>query len=257
MDLEEIKKGLSTEKLETYRQVLSCDNDYELIALYMAMQEIMSHFFTVVQLLEVTLRNSIHKAATAHFNNEEWFNCIPITKKSKAQVAAAYSQCIEEVGAKYTTDDLISRLPFGFWVHMLSKVYNNPRDKEHNLWQFKLNTCFANLKTDSANEKLSLNSLFQTMGTLNKFRNRLFHHEPAWKSNKTKTRHDALAHLKKMYEQHLKIIAALSASQRELITLLGIDKQFYSECSLAKYQLFTEKLTSGAYNCDNNKNTSK
>lgn len=66
LDLEEIKHGLSTEKLDTYRQVLDCKNDGELIAVYMAMQSIMSHFFPVVQLLEVTLRNSIHQAATRH-----------------------------------------------------------------------------------------------------------------------------------------------------------------------------------------------
>ena len=48
MDLEEIKRGLSTEKLETYRQILLCKSDGELIAVYMAMQSIMSHFFTVV-----------------------------------------------------------------------------------------------------------------------------------------------------------------------------------------------------------------
>ncbi|MGL0936361.1 hypothetical protein ACSTEA_23920, partial [Vibrio vulnificus] len=70
MDLEEIKQGLSTEKLETYRQVLDCKSDSELIAVYMAMQSIMSQFFSVVQLLEVTLRNSIHKSATECFEDD-------------------------------------------------------------------------------------------------------------------------------------------------------------------------------------------
>ena len=83
MDLEEIKQGLSTEKLDTYRQVLDCKNDGELIAVYMAMQSIMSHFFPVVQLLEVTLRNSIHRAATTRFKDDKWYSKIPYTDESK------------------------------------------------------------------------------------------------------------------------------------------------------------------------------
>ncbi|MFA0658943.1 hypothetical protein AB4619_25345, partial [Vibrio splendidus] len=86
MDLEEIKQGLSTEKLETYRQVLDCKSDSELIAVYMAMQSIMSQFFSVVQLLEVTLRNSIHKSATECFEDDEWYKRIPLSQESRKQV---------------------------------------------------------------------------------------------------------------------------------------------------------------------------
>ena len=103
MDLAEIKKGLSTEKLETYRQVFSCKSDHELIAIYMSMQSIMSHFFTVVQLLEVTLRNSIHQCATEQFDDPEWFKTKTISDKSKNQVTEAEQKCLDEVGAKYTT----------------------------------------------------------------------------------------------------------------------------------------------------------
>mgnify|MGYP003640520356 FL=1 len=157
MDLAEIKKGLSTEKLETYRQVFSCKSDHELIAVYMSMQSIMSHFFTVVQLLEVTLRNSIHQSASEQFEDPEWFKTKAISDQSKNQVTQAEQQCLDEVGAKYTTNDLVSRLPFGFWVHMLSRDYNNSRDKDHNLWQFKFNQCFPNAKAS----KVSLNTIFQ------------------------------------------------------------------------------------------------
>lgn len=234
MDLEEIKKGLSTEKLETYRQVLDCKSDSELIAVYMAMQSIMSHFFSVVQLLEVTLRNSIHKSATERFRDDEWYKRIPISPESRRQVEIAEQQCLDDVGTRYTSNDLVSRLPFGFWVHMLHRDYNNPRDKEHNLWQTQLYKCFPNAKE----QHVKLNTIFQRMGTLNKFRNRLFHHEPAWKGRHTKNRDDAIQYLLKMFNDHLDAINLLSTSKRELITVLEFEKRFTQECNINSLKRF-------------------
>lgn len=238
MDLAEIKKGLSSEKLETYRQVLDCKTDSELVAVYMAMQNIMSQFFSVVQLLEVTLRNSIHRVATEQFEDDEWYKRIPISAESKKQVAFAERQCLESIGEKYTCNDLVSRLPFGFWVHMLHKSYNNSRDKNHNLWQTKLDKCFPNARK----KKVSLNTLFQKMGALNKFRNRLFHHEPAWKGRHTKNRADAIQYLLSMYNEHLEVISLLSSSKRELISVLGFEDRFIDECNINKLNRFMTLL---------------
>ncbi|HDY7661658.1 TPA: hypothetical protein RQJ99_003624 [Vibrio vulnificus] len=239
MDLEEIKQGLSTEKLETYRQVLDCKSDSELIAVYMAMQSIMSQFFSVVQLLEVTLRNSIHKSATECFEDDEWYKRIPISHESKKQVDFAEQQCLDDVGARYTSNDLVSRLPFGFWVHMLHRDYNNPRDKEHNLWQTQLDKCFPNAKA----QNVKLNTLFQRMGSLNKFRNRLFHHEPAWKGRNTKNRSDAVQYLLKMFNEHMEAIGLLSKSKRELIAVLGFEERFLQECDIKSLERFESILS--------------
>ncbi len=241
LDLEEIKQGLSTEKLETYRQVLDCKSDSELIAVYMAMQSIMSQFFSVVQLLEVTLRNSIHKSATECFEDDEWYKRIPISQESKRQVDFAEQQCLDDVGARYTSNDLVSRLPFGFWVHMLHRDYNNPRDKEHNLWQTQLDKCFPNAKA----QNVKLNTLFQTMGSLNKFRNRLFHHEPAWKGRHTKNRSDAVKYLIKMFNEHMDAIGLLSTSKRELIVVLGFEERFTQECDIKSLERFESILSPG------------
>lgn len=242
MDLEEIKQGLSTEKLETYRQVLDCKSDSELIAVYMAMQSIMSQFFSVVQLLEVTLRNSIHKSATERFEDEEWYKRIPISQESKKQVDFAEQQCLDDVGVRYSSNDLVSRLPFGFWVHMLHRDYNNPRDKEHNLWQTQLDKCFPNAKE----QHVKLNTLFQKMGSLNKFRNRLFHHEPAWKGRNTKNRADAIQYLLKMFNEHMDAIYLLSTSKRELIAVLGFEERFTQECDIKSLERFETILNPDA-----------
>ena len=238
LDLEEIKQGLSTEKLETYRQVLDCKSDSELIAVYMAMQSIMSQFFSVVQLLEVTLRNSIHKSATECFEDDEWYKRIPLSQESRKQVDFAEHQCLKDVGARYTSNDLVSRLPFGFWVHMLHRDYNNPRNRDHNLWQTQLDKCFPNARE----KRVKLNTLFQKMGALNKFRNRLFHHEPAWKGRSTRNRVDAIDFLLKMFNEHTDAIYLLSTSKRELITVLGFEEKFNQECNIRNLERFESLL---------------
>lgn len=235
MDLVEIKRGLSSDKLDTYSQVLDCKSDSELIAVYMAMQSIMSNFFPLVQLLEVTLRNSIHQVASDRFKDDEWFKRIPSTNESKKQVDFALQQCLEDIGVKYTSNDLISRLPFGFWVHMLHKRYNNPRENECNLWQTQLDKCFPNARAKG----ISLNTMFQKLGSLNKFRNRLFHHEPAWKGKSTKNRADAINYLHAMYQEHLEVINLMSASKRELIEILGFVESFNNECDIRRLDRFT------------------
>ena len=205
----------------------------------MAMQSIMSQFFSVVQLLEVTLRNSIHKSATECFEDDEWYKHIPKSHESKKQVNFAEQQCLGDVGARYTSNDLVSRLPFGFWVHMLHRDYNNPRDKQHNLWQTQLDKCFPNAKA----QKVTLNTLFQKMGSLNKFRNRLFHHEPAWKGRNTKNRSDAVQYLLKMFNEHIEAIGLLSTSKRELIAALGFEERFLQECDIKSLERFESILS--------------
>lgn len=71
MDLDEIKQGLSTGKLETYRQVLDCKTDSELIAVYMAMQNIMSEsplFTCSIENKNISLDISagLHKSNICH-----------------------------------------------------------------------------------------------------------------------------------------------------------------------------------------------
>ncbi|WP_434999992.1 hypothetical protein ACRZ5S_22880 (plasmid) [Vibrio scophthalmi] len=200
----------------------------------MAMQNVMANFFVVVQLLEVTLRNSIHTCASNHFGDDEWFTRVPISVESKKQVDFAIHRCLEEIGVKYTSDDLVAHLPFGFWVHMLHKDYNNPRNKDKNLWQTQFSQCFPNARV----KNISLNTLFQNMGALNKFRNRLFHHEPAWKGKGTKNREDAIRYLLKMYDSHLDVIELMSSSKREMISVLGFESRFKQDCDINNLRIF-------------------
>ncbi|KFK59100.1 hypothetical protein JS84_25245, partial [Vibrio vulnificus] len=79
--------------------------------------------------------------------------------------------------------------------------------------------------------------------SLNKFRNRLFHHEPAWKGRQTKNRSDAVQYLLKMFNEHMEAIGLLSTSKRELIAVLGFEERFLQECDIKSLERFESILS--------------
>lgn len=242
MDIDKLESGLSAEKLKTFESTFSCKSKPETIAIYMAIQEICSHYFPLIQMVEVNLRNTIHKVATEHFKDDEWFTRVPVGDKSKEQVDFAVDQCLEDVGIKYTSDDVIARLSFGFWVHMLSSDYNNPRKQDKNLWQFKFQSAFPYAKQENG-KPIKLSLLFQRLGVLNKFRNRLFHHEPVWKyRNVIRSRDGALGHLQKRYNEHLEFLGWMSESHVKLYKELEFKERFDVCCTKERLDTMVSKL---------------
>jgi hypothetical protein len=238
MNIESLVNGLSEEKLNTFKSQLGCETNEDKIATYMFMQDISSHFFTLIQMIEVHLRNSIHKAATDKFKDNEWFNSIPKSDKSKEQVSKAIEDSINNGGYKYTSDDVISNLSFGFWVHMLHIDYGNPRVKEKNLWQSKFDEAFPNAQKKGKKRS----ALFSELGVLNKFRNRLYHHEPVWKQIKVNDINGAIDVLNKHYDRHVDFLYYMSTDAITLIKKLGLVDKFKESCSPKNLESYKAKI---------------
>ncbi|WP_211480379.1 hypothetical protein, partial [Escherichia coli] len=64
------------------------------------------------------LRNAINNTIKAN-HGPAWYDSIPQTKKSQDLVLNAKQKALDECGVRYTDDDVICRLTFGFWVYML------------------------------------------------------------------------------------------------------------------------------------------
>jgi len=239
MNIELLVKGLSKEKLITFENQLGCKTNEDKISTYMFMQDVSSHFFTVVQIIEVHLRNAVHQAATDAFGkDDEWFTKIPKSDKSKVQVDNAINECINNGGLKYTSDDVIANLSFGFWVHMLHADYGNPRMKEINLWQSKFDEAFPNAQRKGKKRS----ALFSELGVLNKFRNRLYHHEPVWKQAKVNSIDDAIKILETHYERHIEFLSYMSTDAVTLIQTLGLVDKFKKSCKKENLNYYKAKL---------------
>lgn len=87
-------------------------------------------------MLEVTLRNGIHAAVRRKKNIPDWYNHISLPQDSERHLASAKSSAAQDIGVTrpITPDDIVCRLPFGFWVYMLDARYRNTAATSLFIW---------------------------------------------------------------------------------------------------------------------------
>jgi hypothetical protein len=248
MNYIELKKGLSEHKLKSYSQYLHCKTDKELIASYMVLQSLQEKFYLPFQLVELTLRNNINTAIREHLRTKgatenqinRWYNSVPKTKESKAQVVSAKIKAEREIkGRGANHNDVIARLTFGFWVYLLDKPHrlNGPDNADHQLWPYLDKKVFPNKGNNG------IPSTFSKLNDLNKLRNRLFHHEPIWSGAGINSKEAALERIHKQYLSVIEMLNYLSPDKYQLVSDLNLIGEFNIHCTLQKFIDFEQLLT--------------
>lgn len=140
-ELLRIINNISKPRIKTYEGLGFPEKDVDLISAYFAIQEISSHFFVPLQVLEICLRNSINNALTPLFEGKwpgnKWYNLVQLSDESKKTLLSAKKITKAKCGEAYTDDDLISNLMLGFWVYMLDSQHRNNQNPYH-FWQYVL-----------------------------------------------------------------------------------------------------------------------
>jgi hypothetical protein len=231
--------SISQSRLSTY---LFCfyqsdkSKQKEAIAVYTALQHRTSIFFSLIQEIEVALRNEISELLRLSAPNNDLYKFFhylaqdpkaPLTSESKKQVVKAIREC--SVGkSNYDENDIISHITFGFWVNLLD--YDPKRNKHFIYWQQALKPIFG---CRFSNFKDLYNSLKHVM----RFRNRLYHQEIVWNKKLVKNPYQALDNLNKTYvrfEQILERVAPERHTFRHLSEALSwqynlfFDQQIFS-----------------------------
>jgi hypothetical protein len=231
-----ISSGLSEAKLSTYEQLGFAQKSEELVKAYFALQEISAHFFVPLQMLELSLRNNIHGALSAKFprskdaHNRPWFEFIPVSNDSQDQVTKAKKMA---GGAHAQEDDIVCSLMFGFWVYMLDHHYRDNKKPNH-FWQTEFQTIFP------GHNGKKIGTIFDELKGINRSRNRLYHHEPLWKAPTVKCFSDAVSQLQALYKKILDSLSLVNQEKRNLLTIMGFDKNFEA-CCTAYCTMFTPK----------------
>lgn len=233
MNYEIIKKGFSPQKLQNYTTRLECGSDKELIATYMVIQSIQEKFYVPIQLLELTLRNNLHEAITQFQRNHRnktvnqsnrWYNYIPANDYAANQVLQAKQKARREInGRGFNHNDVVARLTFGFWVYLLDQPYRL-HQSDRQLWPFITDNVFPNRQGKGIPE------LFNLLITINKTRNRLFHHEPLWLTQTTNTKEKALDNLRNKFQAITDVISYLSNDKMILLDKLNVIDEFSQLC---------------------------
>jgi len=168
--IDHLRRAISHERLNAYRHHGSCNDDAELFAHYAWNMALSESFYTPLQCLEISLRNSVHDAATAHFKTDTWFdlpNVLFLQEFNKVQVAkTTLVKCKKPLDA----GRIIPELTFGYWTSLFDVRY------EKILWPWLLKPVVPNMPRHIRIRK----NLSKRLNRVRILRNRIFHHEPIW-----------------------------------------------------------------------------
>ncbi|MGB0565525.1 MAG: Abi family protein [Alteromonas macleodii] len=159
---DELKKSLSENRFLPYLKKAGYDNSYA-FNLYLYNARLSKAFLYPLHILEVCLRNRISAVLEEDFG-ESWplaqsFRSI-LSKESLANLEKA-----TERSKSHSTGDIVSTLTFDFWSNLFRAEY------DRSLWQTRINKLLPN--TNKTRKE------FQgVVKEINKFRNRVAHHEP-------------------------------------------------------------------------------
>ena len=163
----EIIQGLSEERFKPYLTHAGYDRDYA-FALYLYNARMAKAFLFPLHVLEVTLRNAVHHLLTQSFSFN-WCENPAFRKILSHQSLSALDKAIARAGTT-AAPDIVATLTFDFWSNLFRPEY------DRSLWQTRMRALLPFITRKR--------SEFQpVIRDLNRFRNRVAHHEPIYQLN--------------------------------------------------------------------------
>jgi len=183
---DQLRRAISHERLDAYRQRGSSSVDTELFAHYAWNMELSASLYTPLQCLEVCLRNGIHDAATAHFNTDVWFDVPGVLLPPELHKVQEAKGALLKGKKQLEAGRIVPELTFGFWTSLFDVRY------EKILWPWLLKPVVPTMPRQIRIRK-NLSKRFNHIRIL---RNRIFHHEPLW-------------HWRDLPDQHAELLEAI------------------------------------------------
>ena len=178
--VESIKNSISEERLSVYKA--DGANDDVALARYLYNIELCKSLYPLINIFEVTLRNSIDAALVNFFKNPDWNNTIPLCQTELAMITDAQLK-IKRNGKKYSHGRLIAELTLGFWVALMGRKYNTQS------FQFAIiKNCLHNCPSDQKKSSVVQKNLTE----IRFLRNRIAHHERICHWKDLQQKHDLL-----------------------------------------------------------------
>ncbi|MBR1714310.1 MAG: Abi family protein [Treponema sp.] len=201
-----LKKSISEERLAVYRA--DGVDDTTAIARYIYNIALCKSLYPLINIFEVTLRNSIDKALEKYFNQPDWNNVIHLNQTELMMINDAMLK-IKRQGKKYSHGRLIAELTLGFWVALMGRKYNN-QGFQFAVIKNCLHGCPSNQKSSGVIQK--------NLSEIRFLRNRIAHHERIshWKDLKQK--HDLLLDFIKWLNPDMYTIASEKDTFNDIYT---------------------------------------
>jgi hypothetical protein len=171
-------------------------------------------FYPALHLLEVHLRNNLHRAITGHYGTHAWYDVTPgwLMPYEQRDVSEAKAQ-LRKRQKREDADGLVPELNFGFWTSLLGTDY------EQKLWPRLLSAAFPHLPRRQRTRA----NVARRLHRIRFLRNRISHHEPIYKST----------NLVQLYDDILEAICWLSPSLPQLLPIGDDFRQIHTRGSVA------------------------
>ena len=215
---ESIEKSISPERLAVYKAD-GASNETAL-ARYIYNIELSKSLYPIINIFEVTLRNSIDKALETFFNVPDWSSAIPLTQTELMMIDEAKIK-IKKKGKEYSHSRLVSELTLGFWVALMGKKYNN-QNFQFFIIKHIFHGCSSKQKSSSAMQK--------NLAEIRFLRNRIAHHERISHWTDLEQKHDLI----------LDFIRWMSQEMHKIATHNDTFEAVYKN-GIAPFKLFIEK----------------
>jgi hypothetical protein len=124
-------------------------------------------------IVEITMRNGIHRALTTHTGYPNWYDHIPLLQRQQEKITSTKAE-ITNAGEVLLPGRVIAGLGFGFWTMLLSGGYGaiwNPNNVA------LIGQAFPHL----AALNQSRGYAHRRFNNIRRLRNRISHHEPIWR----------------------------------------------------------------------------
>ena len=164
-----IERSFSRARLGRYIAEASGDKNLAL-RLHVWNARIAEAMYLPLQIAEVAFRNTVANTLSEHFAPEWWkvsaFRCT-LPQRLSAELDGAIRDERARYGPSMSGDHIVSALPLGFWVHLLTKPYQGV------LWPRFFPSAFPNKPQDVNRE-----ACYNRWERLRKFRNKAAHYKP-------------------------------------------------------------------------------
>ena len=245
---------ISNERINSYQSVFHPANDVELMGVYLWNAHVCSALYPLMGAVEITLRNAIDQALVADLGRFWWAGSKLRYRSFAPGVDAPYPVlAVRDNFAKatrsYTAEQrrrhavrgnatphhhgVIAKTEFSTWEFLLDAEFMG----RGLIWPKHLSGVFRGLwPVHQAGAMLA--HVHDLVATLRDFRNRLFHHEPAWKRYGVLTETDALQHLQEKIGKVENLLALIHPENLRLLQANGLLRNAHRACTSAEIRRF-------------------
>jgi hypothetical protein len=245
---------ISAQRISSYQQVFKPSNDVELMGVYLWNSHVCGAIFPLVAAAEIMLRNAIDQALRAHLGNFWWAaarlryssftagtpppyavkgvidNFVKATNKYKQEQRSRYNVRGHVVPNHH---GVVAKTEFSTWGFLLDDEFMG----NHLIWPSRLGSVFAG-PWPSTHASTVLSHARDLVTTVRDFRNRLFHHEPAWKRFGVRTEAQALAHLLEKIGKIESLVALVHPEGLRLLERNGLMARARRACTSTEIRRF-------------------